>query len=61
MVNEGILCKLFFDPIIFAVFLYYTYFWSSRQICVIGLVFCFEPVVQRSYFHVLVAIGLNRA
>ena len=59
--NEDIPGKLFFDLIIFAVFLHYTYFWRFRQIWVVGLVFCSELVVQRSFFHVLVAIGLNRA
>ena len=29
--NEDIPGKLFFDLIIFAVFLHYTYFWSSLQ------------------------------
>lgn len=59
LMNEGILGKLFFDALIVAVFLYCPYFRSIHQNRVVGLVLCFELAVQRSFFHVLVVIGLK--
>lgn len=47
LVNEAILGKLFFDPLIFAAFLIFRYLLGFLQNFVVGLVCRFEIVVQR--------------